>query len=209
MIIGIPVYQGVDLLDVTGPFEIFNWLQKKVEVQLLAASIDDPIVSRDGFRFLALKRFSDAGKLDVLWVPGGDPAVLNKLMSREDGGVFMDFLRDSASVADWICSVCEGAMLLAEAGLLDGYAATTHWNFLPCLRKYHHINVVDGFPRYVLDRNRLTGGGISSGLDEALHLMRVLFGDDTARAVQRTLQYYPLPPFDSDLVEPEKCMFFP
>lgn len=207
MIIGIPVYQGVDLLDVTAPHEVFSWLGDKVEVQLLAASTDQPIVTRDGFRFLASKRLSDAGKLDVLWVPGGDPAVLTELMNGKDGGIFLDFLRRSGAQATWVCSVCEGALLIAKAGLLDGYEATTHWAFLPCLREFPKIKVADGFPRFIVDGNRLTGGGISSGLDESLHLIRILFGDDTAREVQRSIQYYPQSPFECDLAEPAKCMF--
>lgn len=207
MIIGIPVYQGVDLLDVTGPHEVFSWLGDKVEVQLLATSIDQPVVTRDGFRFLASKRLSDVDKLDILWVPGGDPKALAMLMDRQDGGVFLDYLRRIGEQATWVCSVCEGALLIARAGLLDGYKATTHWAFLPCLRQFPLIDVADGFPRFVHDRNRLTGGGISSCLDESLHLVRQLFGDDTARKVQRNLQYYPQPPFESDIVEPEKCMF--
>ncbi len=207
MIIGIPVYQGVDLLDVTAPHEVFKWLGDKVELRLLAASIEQPIVSRDGFRFLASHRLSDAGKLDVLWVPGGDPAMLAELMNGKDDGVFLQFLRRSAAHADWVCSVCEGALLLAKAGLLDGYQATTHWAFLPCLRKFPNIQVADGFPRFIQDRNRLTGGGISSGLDESLHLISLLFGNDAAREVQRTIQYFPQPPFKNDLVEPAQCMF--
>lgn len=208
MIIGIPVYQGVDLLDVTGPHEVFKWMGAEVEVRLLSASLDIPIVTRDGFRFLATHLFSDTANLDVLWVPGGDPDVLELMMNRSDGGAFLDFLRRIGGDTDWICSVCEGAMLLAAAGLLDGYRATTHWLFLPCLRKFKNIDVVEGLPRYVHDRNRLTGGGISSGLDESLHLIRLIKGDDVARDIQRTLQYFPEPPFPNDLIAPELCGFF-
>ena len=69
--------------------------------------------------------------------------------------------------------MCEGAILLAASGLLDGYLMTTHWAFIPCLTKFPKVKVAQGFPRFVLDRNRLTGGGISSGLDEAFKLVEL------------------------------------
>jgi transcriptional regulator GlxA family with amidase domain len=208
MIIGIPVYQKVDLLDVTAPHEVFKWMDvPDIEVRLLAASTRDPIVTRDGFRFLASHRFADTSDLDVLWVPGGHPEALAPIMSGAAPRDYLDFLIRIGPRATWVCSVCEGALLLAAAGLLDGYKATTHWNFIPCLKKFDKIEVVDGFPRFQLDRNRLTGGGISSGLDESLQLVRMLKGDDVARDVQETIQYYPEPPFPSDLHAPPQCMF--
>ncbi|CAN5480321.1 DJ-1/PfpI family protein [soil metagenome] len=208
MIIGIPVYQGVDLLDVAGPHEVFGWMGDDVEIRLIAASTATPIVTRDKFSFNATHTFADTPKLTALWVPGGAPDALAQMMR---GGDYLDFLNEQARSADWVCSVCEGALLLAAAGLLDGHDATTHWMFVPCLKTFDKINVVDGFPRFVESRkpsgNRLTGGGISSGLDESLQLVRLLQGDDAAREVQRTIQYYPQPAFPSDLVAPLHCEF--
>ena len=99
-----------------------------------------------------------------------------------------------------VCSVCEGALLLAAAGLLDDYQVTTHWAFIPyLLEHYPKVKVADGHPRFVLDRNRLTGGGISSGLDEALKLIELLAGTATARRAQQNTQYYPDPPVASEI----------
>lgn len=208
MIIGIPVYDGVDLFDVTGAHEVFKWIEDPaLEVRLIAANVERPIVTRDGFRFLATHHFQQVAALDVLWVPGGDPRALAPMMSGTAGRDYMSFLAGVGARATWVCSVCEGALLSAAAGLLDGYEATTHWNFIPCLRQFDKVTVVEGFPRYHLDRNRLTGGGISSTIDEALHLVRLLKGDDAARDIQRTLQYYPEPPFPADLEVPPTCMF--
>ena len=207
MIIGIPVYDKVDLLDVAAPHEVLKWIGPEVEVRLLAASTEKPIVTRDGFRFLPSHAFAQTTGLDVLWVPGGDPKALARIMSGAAPRDYLDFLVRIASASSWICSVCEGALLLAAAGLLDGYRATTHWAFIPCLKQFEKVSVAEGFPRFVVDRNRLTGGGISSGLDEALHLVRLLKGDAIARQVQETLQYYPRPPFPSDLHVPQRCMF--
>jgi cyclohexyl-isocyanide hydratase len=208
MIIGIPVYQGVDLLDVTGPHEVFGWMGDGVEVRLLAESTATPIVTRDKFSFNVTHSFAEEQQLDVIWVPGGAPSALAQMMR---GGDYLDFLKAQAKAATWVCSVCEGALLLAAAGLLDDHEATTHWNFIPCLKTFDKITVVSGFPRFVESRkpggNRLTGGGISSGLDESLELVRLLQGDDAAREVQRTIQYYPQPQFPSDLQAPQRCNF--
>ncbi|NLS00685.1 DJ-1/PfpI family protein [Rhizobium sp. P38BS-XIX] len=206
MIISIPVYDKVDLLDVTGPHEVLKWVDG-LEVRLVAAATDRPIVTRDGFRFLPTHSFEEAVKTDVIWVPGGDPTALAPMMNGSADPRYMDYLKEAASRATWVCSVCEGALLLAAAGLLDGYEATTHWQFIPCLKTFKTVKVVKGFPRFHIDRNRLTGGGISSCLDESLELVRLLTNDHTVRHVQRTIQYFPKPPYPSDLHEPAHCMF--
>jgi transcriptional regulator GlxA family with amidase domain len=121
------------------------------------------------------------------------------------GGPYLDFLKAQAAGADYVSSVCEGAMLLAAAGLLDGYRATTHWAFVPCFARFPAIKVAKGFPRYVVDGNRVTGGGISSGLDEALQLVALIAGADIAKEVQMTTQYFPQPPFDQSIVPATTC----
>jgi cyclohexyl-isocyanide hydratase len=205
MIIGIPVYQKVDLLDVTGPHEVFKWMTPPVEVRLIAQKPGE-ITTRDGFTFLATHSFADTPELDVLWVPGGDPEALKTIMSGPDCA-YLDFLKARSATARFVCSVCEGALLLAKAGLLDGFTATTHWLFIPCLKQFPEIKVAAGTPRFVHDRNRLTGGGISSGLDEALKLVELLAGYEAAQEVQRTMQYYPDPPVASQLPQSTSCPF--
>jgi cyclohexyl-isocyanide hydratase len=205
MIIGIPVYEKVDLLDVTGPYEILSWMTRpKADVRIIAEQSCE-IRSRDGFLFKAPYGFSDIENLDVLWVPGGDPDALKLLMSGPR--TYLDFLIRVSANARYVTSVCEGALLLAAAGLLDGYEATTHWAFIPCLKQFPKIKVVEGYPRFVVDRNRITGGGISSGLDEALKLVDLLAGYEVAQAVQRTTQYYPAPPVASSLPATSTCRF--
>lgn len=200
MIIGMPVYQGVDLLDVTGPHEIFKWMSIPVTVELVAEQAGD-ITTRDGFTFKAPKSFAQASQFDVLWVPGGAPDALNALLKQPSR--YLDFLNTQAN-ARYICSVCEGGVLLAASGLADGYLMTTHWAFVPCLAKYP-VKVAEGFPRFVLDQNRLTGGGISSGLDEAFKLVELLAGTAEAQSIQRTTQYYPCPPVASELTPATSC----
>jgi cyclohexyl-isocyanide hydratase len=206
MIIGIPVYQGVDLLDVTGPHEILRWMKDlarvDVEIELIADKVNKGcITTRDEFTFKAPKTFETASKLDVLWVPGGSPEALNRELKQPSA--YIEFLKKQSG-AQYICSVCEGGVLLAASGLLDGYLMTTHWAFIPCLAKFN-VKVAQGFPRFVLDRNRLTGGGISSGLDEAFKVVELLAGYETAQAIQRTTQYYPCPPVASELTPATSC----
>ena len=109
-----------------------------------------------------------------------------------------------AAGARWICSVCEGALLLARAGLLDGHKATTHWAFVECLKRFP-IDVDTTHQRFIVSGNRLTGGGISSGLDEALKLICLLFGEETAKGVLVTTQYFPKPPVVGSIPAAPSC----
>lgn len=195
--IGIPIYDKVDLLDVAAPVEMFSWMKfywdqdpnetRTVNVQLIAASMK-PLKTRDGLTLTPDITFDEKYQLDLLWVPGGDPETLSETMRDES---YIGFLKRQSERAKYVTSVCEGALLLASAGLLDGYEATTHWAFIPCLKAFCEIKVADGYPRYVVDRNRVTGGGISSGLDEALKLIAIISGEEIAKKVRLTTQYFP------------------
>ncbi|MDI3560033.1 hypothetical protein [Bradyrhizobium sp. Arg816] len=120
---------------------------------------------------------------------GGDPDALTEIIN-DPPSTYFEFLTRQAAGAKYMCSVCEGAMLFAASGLLDGHWAATHWDFLECFPTlFPKVKVADGHPRFVLDRNRLTGGGISAGLDEALMLITLLGGTELARQVQQNTQY--------------------
>jgi transcriptional regulator GlxA family with amidase domain len=207
MKIGIPVYHKVDLLDVTGPYEIFKWAKTygaDIDVELMAERAGE-ITTRDDFTFKVCTSFENVSVVDVLWVPGGDPQALNALM-QETPCTYLDFLVRCAEDARFVASVCEGALLLAAAGLLDGYEATTHWAFIPCLlQRFPNVKVVDGHPRFHIDRNRITGGGISSGIDESLKLVELLGGTEIAQSVQQVTQYYPRPPVMSEIPSTVTC----
>ena len=200
MKIGVPVYDQVDMLDVTGPFEMFDWAE--FDVELVAEDLGLKRFRSRGFAFEVAQTFDNAPRYDAVWVPGGDPKALARIIG-DPGSAYLRFLVDQARTARFMCSVCEGAMLLAAAGLLDGYSATTHWAFVNCFPQlFPKVRAVEGHPRFVRDRDRLTGGGISSGLDEALELIRLLGDDALAQDVQQTTQYYPVPPVQSDIPSP-------
>lgn len=203
MIVGIPVYHKVDLLDVAGPMEMFSWAGLDVR---LVAEKPGPVESLAGLVMQVADDFRSAPQFDLLWTPGGDPKSLVALMN-DPKRTYLDFLVHQSGAARYVCSVCEGALLLAAAGLLDGYTVTTHWAFTRCLTDmFPKVTVVKGHPRFCLDRNRMTGGGISSGLDEALELIQILLGTSAAQDVQRNTQYYPDPPVASTIpAEPPPC----
>jgi transcriptional regulator GlxA family with amidase domain len=192
--LGIPVYEGVNLLDVAGPYEMFSWVPAAKGLKSVIVSADGcPVTTLNGVRFEAQASFAETPALDVLWVPGGSLEALSAIMSNP-ASEYLAYLRGVAAGATWVCSVCEGALLLARAGLLQGHKATTHWAFVRCLESFPGIDVDMTHQRFVVSGNRLTGGGISSGLDEALKLVALLFDDKTAEAVQLTTQYFPAPP---------------
>jgi transcriptional regulator GlxA family with amidase domain len=218
LVIGIPVYDQVDLLDVAAPCEVFNWMAQAVAdrctvtVHVLAKRAGK-VCTRAGLPIVPTATFDQVPALDVLWVPGGSPPQLKARMEDED---FLQQLRLWAGGAQYVTSVCEGAMLLAAAGLLDGYRATTHWAFVPCLAQYPNIHVVGGpdcWPRYVVDPptpagsgTRVTGGGVSSGLDEALKMVELLFDRATAEGVQVNIQYFPDPPVAGSITPMTSCL---
>jgi transcriptional regulator GlxA family with amidase domain len=202
MLVGMPMYDGVDMLDVTGPYEMFSWAGLNVQ---LCAKQPGLVTCRGGLCVHVATPFVDAARFDVLWVPGGDPDALAREMGDPER-CYLDFLLRQSVGARYVASVCEGALLLAAAGLLDGYTVTTHWAFIPCLaERFPAVKVATGHPRFCLDRDRMTGAGISAGLDEALELIQILKGTEVAQSVQQTTQYYPRPPVTSEIPVATSC----
>jgi transcriptional regulator GlxA family with amidase domain len=189
--VGIPLYENFDSLDVLGPFQTFTWAE--MEGYLVGPSLA-PVRSFEGVSILPHKTFGDCPQLDVLFVPGGSDPVAVLLQGHPGGNPYLDFLIRQAERARLVCSVCTGALLLAGAGLLDGRTVTTHWAFKEVLQLFP-CQVVDDCRRYVQSGNRITGAGISSGLDEAMYIVSLLYGVGTARQGQLGMQYNPQPPF--------------
>jgi transcriptional regulator GlxA family with amidase domain len=183
--IGIPIYPGVDLIDVAGAFDIFSriptpWNGRAYRSLVVAETIA-PVMTGQGLAITPHATFADCGRLTLIWTPGAT----NPVVSQR----YNDFLVDQASSAEWVTSVCTGALILSENGLLDGYEATTHWLALDKLRQNAKVKVASGYPRYVIDRNRVTGGGVTSTLDEALAVVALITRLDVAHTIQETVQY--------------------
>lgn len=185
--IGFVLFPRLTQLDLTGPYEVFARLPD-TQVLLLAKTLD-PIVTEKGLSILPNSTFDTAPQLDVLCVPGG-PGI-NECLQDE---VLLEFLRRQSQQARYVTSVCTGALILAAAGLLDGYQATTHWLSLDLLRQFE-VDVRT--ERVVQDRNRITGGGVTAGIDFGLTIAAALFDQSTAESIQLMMEYNPQPPFDS------------
>jgi transcriptional regulator GlxA family with amidase domain len=207
-VIAIPIYQGVDLMDVAAPYEIFNWMAnywtgKNVQVYLVAES-QSLVKTRDGLLLTPHMTFDMVKQVDLLWIPGGDPEALVAQMGNFN---YARFIQLRSQTAQYVATVCEGALIAANAGLLNGYEVTTHWAFIECLRKFYpSVKLSEGYPRYVQDRNHVTGGGISSGLDEALYLVKLIAGEAVAEKVQVTMQYFPQPPVAGKIPGSSTCV---
>lgn len=199
--VGFPLYEGFDSLDVIGPFQTFTFAGMD---RYLLAPTKSAVTSFEGITLTPRATFDNCPQLDLLFVPGGADPVAVLQQGHLGSNTFLDFLARQAADCTLVCSVCTGSLLLAGAGLLDGHIATTHWAFKPVLKLFS-CEVVDDYRRYVKSGNRITGGGISSGLDEALYIVSLLYGSDQARAGQLAMQYHPQPifhcgdPADSDI----------
>jgi cyclohexyl-isocyanide hydratase len=183
--IGMIIFPGMTVLDFAGPLEVFARMPD-TQVHVLAKTLE-PVRSDLGFHELPTLRLADAPKLDLLFIGGGPGSTA--MMEDEE---LIGFLQRRAPEAQWITSVCTGALILGAAGLLRGYKAATHWaamGVLPLLG----AEAVD--ERVVVDRNRITGGGVTAGVDFGLTVAGLLHGEEVARRIQLTLEYDPAPPF--------------
>lgn len=183
--IGLVLFPHLTQLDLTGPAEVFSRLPSAT-VHLLWKDLE-PVASDRGLRLLPTTRFDDCPPLDVICVPGG-PGQIALMEDRQT----LDFLRQVARTCPWITSVCTGSLVLGAAGLLTGYRATSHWSSIDQLALLGALPVEE---RVVRDRNRLTGAGVTSGIDFALQLVEILAGVEVAQSIQLQMEYDPEPPY--------------
>lgn len=195
--VGIYIWPNMTMLDVLGPHQALG-VVPGIEVFTFARG-KEPLVTDSGLTILPDHDLTDVPDCDVLLVGGGP----NPYPEMQDPAVIATLARLGAQ-AGYVTSVCTGALLLAEAGLLDGYRANTHWSARELLAAYPGVELADG--RVVVDRNRVTGGGVTAGIDFALTLIGILIDEQTAAFVQLVLEYDPAPPFNTghpDVAPPE------
>lgn len=183
--IGFVLFPNVNNLDFAGPWEI---LARVPHADCHVVTQDRlPLITGHGLHLLPTKTFEDCPPLDVLCVPGGD----GHLQAMESQPL-LNFLRHQAAQCTYVTAVCTGSLILAAAGLLRGYRATTHWLSLDRLAGYGAIPVNE---RVVVDGNLITGGGVTAGIDFGLTLAALLGDEDLARRIQLQVEYAPAPPF--------------
>lgn len=184
--IGLLLFPALTQLDLTGPFEVFA-RAPDTKVHLIWKNLD-LVVSDRGMAIQPTTTFDACPALDIICIPGG-PGQIN-LMEDEE---VLSFIRAKSKQAKLVTSVCTGSLVLGAAGLLEGYKATTHWASLDQLALLGAEPVNE---RVVRDRNRITGAGVTSGIDFALSVISEMFGPDIAQNIQLHMEYDPAPPFD-------------
>ena len=189
------IYPGFTALDMVGAHGMLAGLMGST-IYIVAKS-RDIVKSENGLQFLPNATFDECPKdLDIICVPGGAEGTLSAMQDDST----LRFLKDRGSRARFVTSVCTGSLVLGAAGLLTGYKATSHWATAPVLPLFGAI-VTEG--RVVRDRNRITAGGVTAGIDFGLSLVGQLRDRQYAECLQLIQEYAPQPPYDAG--EPEKA----
>jgi cyclohexyl-isocyanide hydratase len=189
--IGSLLFEGVDQIDLTGPFEVLSRLPNST--YRIYGKSTEPVRDLKGLRLTPDAAIADAPQLDVLHVPGG----FGQEALMEDAEV-LGWIARQAAGAHSVFSVCTGALLCGAAGLLRGRRATTHWASFHLLPMFGAIPVNQ---RVIVDGNWVFAAGVTAGIDGALRLVAELRGEDAAKAIQLYMVYAPEPPFDSGTPE--------
>ena len=185
--IGLILFPRLTQLDMTGPYEVFARIPN-AKVHLIWKAIE-PVTSDVGLSILPTITFDQAPDLDVICIPGGPG--MNVLLEDEQ---VLTFVRRQGEQARYVTSVCTGALVLGAAGLLKGYKAATHWASMDFLKDFGATPVKT---RVCVDRNRITGGGVTAGIDFGLYLAAQLTDRKTAEKIQLYMEYNPGPPFEA------------
>jgi cyclohexyl-isocyanide hydratase len=190
--IGFLIYPGVIQLDVMGAYQVLTF-PPNTQVHLVWKNLT-PIVSNEGLTLIPTVALADCPPLDVICVPGGGIGQIEVMKDTE----ILSFLKQQSICAQYVTSICTGSMVLAAAGLLQGYKSTCHWAF----RDQLAMLGVEVMPqRVVIDRNRVTGAGVTSGIDFGLTLLGLLCGEEVAKMAQLMMEYVPEPPFNTGTPE--------
>ena len=186
--VGIFLFNEVEVLDFAGPFEVFSIASKNNRKLFQVDTIGETgeiISARNGLTVLPKVRIDEATGYDILIIPGGAGAEKTEIKNP----VVINWIKEQQSRVQILASVCTGALLLAEAGLLNNKKATTHWIDLDRLeREYPKVKVVRNV-KFVDEGPTLTSGGISAGINMSFHLVKRLFGTDVARATAKRMEY--------------------
>jgi cyclohexyl-isocyanide hydratase len=185
--IGLLIFPKVTQLDLTGPVQVFSSVPG-AKLHLVWKRIE-PVASDSVLTLTPTTTFADCPPCDVICVPGG--AGTDDMVNDEE---MLAFLRRQAETAKYITSVCTGSLVLGAAGLLKGYRAATHWSAREHLAAF---GAIASNERVCVDRNRITGGGVTAGIDFALTAVAELVDRKTAEAIQLRLEYNPAPPFQA------------
>lgn len=186
MNIGIYIYDNAEVLDFSGPFEVFsvaNRLAQKHWNVFLVSETGDWVTARGNFRIQPHYSISTHPEIDVLVVVGG---IHTEEVKKEN---VIHWICKTSESAKFVASVCTGCFLLAQAGLLNGLSVTTHWEDIPDLKsQYPHLNVLEN-QRWIHEGKYITSGGISAGIDMSLFLVSALASEKLAENTAKQMEY--------------------
>lgn len=188
MNIGIYVYEEAEVLDFSGPFEVFATASRLSEGNnpfqvFLVGESGSPIAARGGYRVLPNYDFSNHPPIDVLIIVGG--VHVHEMKKPQ----VIDWIAQQANTASTVASVCTGAFLLAQASVIDSDKVTTHWEDIEDLRQsFPNLHVVEGV-RWVDEGDLITSGGISAGIDMSLHIVEKLVDEKLATQTARQMEF--------------------
>ena len=183
------VYPRMTALDLIGPQYMFS-VMMGIRVHLVGKTLD-PVTSDTGVTIIPTATFETCPKdVTVLFTPGG----LEGTFAAMEDAATRAFMADRGARAKYVTSVCTGSLILAASGLLSGYRATSHWAARDSLAEF---GAVPTDARVVRDRNRITGAGVTAGLDFGLTMIEEMRGDAYAQMAQLLCEYDPHPPFNS------------
>lgn len=188
--IAIVLYPGFTALDVVGPYEVFKYLEGAKIV--FVANQSGPVANDRGALLIgATHRYEDVIQPDIIVVPGAEASTPNAMADRR----LAAWLKDALAHGSLVVSVCSGALVLANAGLLRGQRATTHWAALPFLERFGVVAVDD--ERIVWQERTVTAAGVSAGIDLALAVVEQREGRKRAEEIQLLIEYDPSPTVDT------------
>lgn len=191
LIIGCLVFEKVDQIDFTGPFEVLSRIPNAI-VHVIGKTTR-PVRDVNGLIITPEMTIANVPELDLLHVPGG----LGEQEARKDEEI-LALIRNQFNAGRYVFSVCTGALLCGAAGILKGVKATTHWAAWELLPYYGAIPVKK---RVVRDRNLISAAGVTAGIDGALEVAAMLCGDVVAERIQLQIEYAPEPRFNSGTPE--------
>jgi transcriptional regulator GlxA family with amidase domain len=195
--IGIVMFEGVDELDVVGPFEVFAWAAIKRDGfanVFTVAETAELVTGHKGMRVMPDHSFASAPPLDVILVPGG-----RGVTAQTTNPAMLGYIRDQAARCQWITSVCTGAFLLVAAGPAAGKRVTTYWGLAHQLRELPGAGDVRADVRWARDGNVVTSAGVSAGIDMSFWLLGQLVDAEFSRSIQKVIEYAPWPPYAGDI----------
>lgn len=191
-------FSGLTTLDLIGPLQPLAYLPNS-DIEIVAETAGE-LPTDAGVTIVAQKTFREATSYpDILVVPGGGTPAIDQLENRN----ILEFIAEQGERAQWIVSVCTGALLLGAAGLLRGYRAATYWSMMETLEGF---GAIPTYQRVVFDRNRCTGGGLTAGIDVGIAIAGAVAGERVGRELELMLEYNPEPPYNTghpDIAPPD------